>query len=84
MDSILQDQILANIAKQMQEQIDMDVMMDILDWTKIEIDRFIDNYHAMDIREWLEENCKGPYKSYGRNFYFQNEKDAVWFSLRWM
>jgi hypothetical protein len=83
-DSILQDQILTNIAKQMQEQIDLDIMMDILDWTKIEIDRFIDNYHAIDIREWLEKNCTGAYKAYGRNFYFQNEKDAVWFSLKWM
>lgn len=80
----VEEQIITEIADRMREQIDLEVMADILNWTKLEIDRFVDNHHAIDIRVWLEQNAKGYWRNYGRTFYFAEEKNALWFSLKWM
>ena len=37
----------------------------------------------IDIGHWLEENCQGSYQQSGREFIFENEKDATMFALRW-
>jgi hypothetical protein len=82
----LEDQILTNIAKRMNEDINFDVFASVLckeGWTKFEITRFIDNHHAIDIGYWLLDNCQGTYKRNGRTFLFENSKDATMFILRW-
>ena len=35
------------------------------------------------IKHWLNENCKGHFRSRKNNFMFERESDAVNFSLRW-
>ena len=52
-------------------------------WTPVNVDRFIDNHHAIDITEWIKENVKGPYHRNGRYFIFEDSRDAAWFLLRW-
>jgi len=52
-------------------------------WTRVMIDRLQDNKHAIDITHWLRENCQGAYERNGRDFLFENEKDAIMFILRW-
>ena len=87
MNSNLQDQILTDIAKRMQVSIDQEVMWSMLKaqgWTCVSISRFQDNNHAVDITMWLEENVKNTYERHGRDFIFENSKDAVNFILRWV
>ena len=87
MNSNLQDQILTDIAKRMQVSIDQEVMWSMLKaqgWTCVSISRLQDNNHAVDITMWLEENVKNTYERRGRDFIFENSKDAVNFILRWV
>ena len=52
-------------------------------WYEVELSRYTDNYHAIDIREWVSENCAGKYNSFGRHWVFEQSTDAVLFRLRW-
>jgi hypothetical protein len=52
-------------------------------WISVTIDRLQDNSYAVDITYWLKENCQGCCERLGRNFLFENNKDAVLFILRW-
>jgi hypothetical protein len=73
-------------AKEMQQEIDREVLWGMLQgigWTRVMLPRLIDNHHAIDIRHWLESNCKNAYERRGRDFIFENAKDANWFVLRW-
>lgn len=82
----LQEQISADLSKQMADVIDFEVLSDVLcrfGWTRFEISRFIDNHHAVDIGYWLLDNCQGEYKRNGRVFLFESTKDAMLFTLRW-
>jgi len=85
--SNLEDQILTNIAKKMQEDIDVNVLWTLLEqqgWTRVKLSRFIDRKHSVDIVNWLRENVDSPYEKLGCDFIFRNEKDAVHFILRWV
>ena len=87
MNSELQDQILTNIAKEMQTDIDREIlwrMLKEIGWTRVLLDRLQDNKHAIDITIWLEENIKNPFERNGRDFIFEDPKDASMFILRWV
>ena len=74
------------LSKAVQEEIDFEVLSDVLcrfGWTKVEIPRFVDNHHAVDIGYWLLDNCQSEYKRNGRIFLFESTKDATMFILRW-
>jgi hypothetical protein len=38
----------------------------------------------MLIHEWLKNHCEAPYTWFGNTFFFQNEPDAIKFSLTWV
>jgi hypothetical protein len=50
----------------------------------IELSRYTDNHHAIDIGYWLLDHCKGAYERDGRTFRFEDSKDATLFALRWL
>ncbi len=59
-------------------------------WQLVKV--FSYNYQTLlDIREWCEENCQGPYKevnwsagcSYSTGIQFELDMDTVLFKLRW-
>lgn len=82
----LQEQILEELGSEMQSQIDRDIfwgMLEGMGWTRVTIDRSIDNNHAIDITHWLEENIQNPFERNGKDFIFENSKDAVMFILKW-
>lgn len=54
-----------------------------LGWVRVDLSRFQDNYHAIDIREWVRDNIQHNYHSLGRHWIFQCERDALLFTLRW-
>ena len=83
----LEKQILDELGTQMQSEIDKEIMFGMLTgmgWFRVNLDRFTDNNHAIDITYWLAEHCKGPYERKGKDFVFQDQGDAVNFTLRWL
>jgi hypothetical protein len=78
--------VLDELGKEFSEAMDFEILSDVMcrfGWTRVEIPRFIDNYHAVDIGYWLADNCQGEYKRNGRHFLFESTKDATMFILRW-
>lgn len=84
---ILEEEIIKAQGEQMQQAEDREIlwgMLQTMGWHRIMIDRLQDNNHAIDITYWLEANCKGAYERNGRDFIFEDSKDAVLFTLRWV
>jgi len=82
----LEEDILNKAGVEMAREIDREILWGMLEgigWTRVMLDRLQDNKHAIDITIWLEENIKNPFERNGRDFIFENEKDAVLFILRW-
>jgi hypothetical protein len=82
----LQNEILDIAAKEMQQEIDREILWEMLQgmgWHRVMLPRLVDNDHAIDITYWLEENCRNPFERSGRDFLFESAKDANWFKLRW-
>jgi hypothetical protein len=83
----IEEEILNKAGNEMAREIDREVLWGMLKeigWTRVMLDRLQDNKHAIDITLWLEENVKNPFERNGRDFIFENQKDAVNFILRWM
>ena len=81
-----QDAILEELGTKMQSQIDREILWGILigmGWTRVKLSRFVDNYHAIDIRYWLDEHVNNPFEREGADFIFEDSKDAILFALRW-
>ncbi len=84
--SNLEQEILDELGTKMQSEIDREILWGMLKgmgWTRVMIDRFQDNKHAVDITHWLAENCQGVYERNGRDFIFENDGDAINFILKW-
>ena len=83
----IEQEIANKMGNEMAREIDREILWGMLKeigWTRVMLDRLQDNKHAIDITIWLEENIKNPFERNGRDFIFENEKDAVNFILRWM
>ena len=82
----LQDQIVEELGTKMQSEMDREIlwgMLKNLGWTRVTLDRFTDNNHAVDISYWLADNIKNPFERSGADFIFENDRDAMTFILRW-
>jgi hypothetical protein len=82
----IQEEMIEFKAKQLSDDIDREVLWGMLQgigWTRVMLPRLIDNNHAVDITHWLALNCKNSFERNGRDFIFENERDANWFVLRW-
>lgn len=80
------DQVIDQLAKQMSDEIDREIMWGMLKdigWHRVNLDRFIDRKHSVDIVNWLHDNCKHPYEKSGCHFIFQDAGDAVNFIFNW-
>ena len=82
----LEEELLDKAGKQMANDIDREVLWGMLEgigWTRIMLPRLVDNMHAVDITHWLALNTKKAFERRGRDFIFEDAKDANWFVLRW-
>ena len=82
----LEDEIADKMAEQMSREVDREILWGMLQgmgWTRVMLPRLIDNHHAIDITCWLEEKCRHAVEREGRDFLFEDLKDANWFKLRW-
>jgi hypothetical protein len=83
----LEDEMLERATRALASDIDQEMLWGMLKeigWTRVMISRLQDNNHAIDITHWLTENCKSAYERRGRDFIFENPKDATLFILRWV
>lgn len=86
----LEEEIVNKMSNQMAREIDAEIlwgirvtMLEEQGWQLVNLAKFIDNHHAVDITYWVEENTKGTYYRNGRHFIFEDPKDATMFILRW-
>jgi hypothetical protein len=79
----IQNEYLDKLADDMAKEMDYDIIVDCLGWTRVELLPFINRYNAVDIADWCTDNCTGKFKNFGVRFAFEKSKDAEWFILRW-
>jgi hypothetical protein len=83
----IEQEIADKMGNDMAREIDREVLWGMLKgigWTRVMINRLQDNKHAVDITHWLALNCQGAYERRGRDFIFEDSKDATLFILRWI
>lgn len=84
--SNLEDEVTTELSEQLAAEIDREILWGFLigaGWAKVELGRFQNNNHAIDIRIWIEENTKGKFLQSGARFLFEDPRDATMFALRW-
>jgi len=83
----LEDEIAENIAKEMADDIDFEIMKELLiesGWYVIELLSLGSREQSIDIKDWVTKNCKRGFIARGKTFVFKSKKEAEWFSLRWL
>jgi hypothetical protein len=83
----LQEEIMQELATEMQSEIDFNILSDMLiqlGWRKVELLRFNSREHAVDVKLWCKENIKNPWECRGSTFIFEDAVDANWFTLKWL
>ena len=83
---ILEQEMIEAKAKEFQQEIDREILWGMLEgmgWTRVMLPTLGNGEQAVEIIVWLEENCKQAHERNGRDFLFENTKDANWFKLRW-
>jgi hypothetical protein len=84
----LEEEISQELATQMQSEMDFHILSDMLvqgcGWKKVILTRFFSRKHSINILMWCEENIKHPFEHRGSTFVFQDDGDAVNFTLKWL
>jgi hypothetical protein len=81
------DQAMAEMSRDLQQEIDREIIWGLLEdtgWTRIMFPTLGSRQKSVDILLWLEENCKKAYEQSGRDFIFEDPKDASHFILKWL
>jgi hypothetical protein len=84
----MQDEILEELGEKMHSAMDFEILTDILvnacGWHRVELDSFRDNRQAVDIANWCHDTLKNKWKRSGCHFVFEDQGDAVNFTLKWL
>ena len=83
----LEQAVLDSAANELQQAIDREILWGIMEtfgYTRVKLERFDNNKHAVDIAYWLADNCRAEYQQIGSEFLFESQQDANWFKLRWL
>jgi hypothetical protein len=75
----LEEQITQQLAREMAEQMDFDIIADLSGWTRVELSTYDHN-----ILNWLDNRCQREYRRHKTSFIFKDPKDASHFILRWL
>ena len=82
----LEEELLDKAGKQMARDVDREILWGMLQgigWTRVMLPTLGSGEQAVEIIVWLEGNCKKAYERNGREFIFEDKRDANWFVLRW-
>jgi hypothetical protein len=78
------------LALEIQKEIDNEIMIKMMKmngWYVINLSRYIDMKHPIDIEEWCNitlGNSKKTWSNFGTTYLFKEKEHAEWFSLRWL
>ena len=75
----LEEQITQQLAREMAEQMDFDIIADMLGWTRVKLSVYDHN-----VLNWVEKHCHDEYRRHKDSFIFKDPKDASHFILRWL
>ena len=82
----LREEVEDTLAKTLQEEIDAEVLRSVFKesgWREVVL-RPMTWEHGDQIDIWVAENIKGGHWNRGLVWLFKDEKEANWFSLRWL
>ena len=82
----IQEDMLNKAGKALADDIDFEVLAGMLEgigWHRVQLGNLWFNNGAVNILNWCEHNVKHPYEHRGCSFVFENNGDAVNFTLRW-
>lgn len=79
----IEHEMLEKLSSDMAKEMDYDIIVDMLEYVRVELPPFDSGYHAVDIKDWCNDNCTGKFRNYGVRFAFEKAQDAEWFILRW-
>ena len=86
LESTLAEEVAAQLSKTIDEEIiktiEIEHLVNVAGWHKVELPRFNNMMHAVDINVWVEDNC-GLHDRLGSTYVFKEAKDATWFRMRW-
>jgi len=79
----LEHEMMEKLSSDMAREMDFDIIVDMLEYIRVELPLFDSRYNAVDIADWCTDNCTGNFMNFGVRFAFEKSKDAEWFILRW-
>jgi hypothetical protein len=82
----LEEKIANDLGKQLSDSIDFEMLTEILitcGWHVVKLPSLGNRKRSIDIVDWCHSDCKGKWKHNGRTFVFQDQGDAVTFTLKW-
>jgi len=82
----LEEQIADQIGQEIAQGIDDELMADMMvacGWTRVTRGYYTSREQAVDMADWLDQNCTGSYRKINNHVLFENERDAGLFILRW-
>lgn len=83
----LENEIVKDLSTEIQTEMDFHILSDMLvqlGWKKVTLTRFFSRKHSIDILMWCDEHVKHPFEHRGTTFVFQDEGDAINFTLKWL
>jgi hypothetical protein len=84
----LEEELINKAGNQMSAAIDFEILSNMLveacGWYKAEIINLPTDKTSMDVLEWIDKHCKGKHMRNQRSYIFENQGDAVNFTLRWL
>ena len=82
----LQEQILAEKAADLADEMDAQILRQMLidlGWQQVVLSAMTgEESYAIDL--WVEDNIKGRMWSRGLVWLFEDDRDAMWFKLKWL
>jgi hypothetical protein len=85
--SSLQQQVLDDLAKDMQQGMDFEILCDVLsrfEWTVLQVDYDPDSGQGWNtLMNWADENFEGEFQEHNGIWLIENPADATAFALKW-
>jgi hypothetical protein len=85
--SDLQEQVLNDLAKSMEQSIDFVVLCDVLQifgWTVLNVDYEPDIGQGWNtVKNWADDNFAGDHREHRGTWLIEKAQDATMFALRW-
>ena len=83
----LETEIANRLASEISADIDFQILSNLFSecgWKKVELGSLLNRKRSIDILIWCEDNIKNKFRHRGSTFLFEDQGDAVNFTLKWL